>query len=325
QTRTDVAYAGETQGAGAHVTQRNRGRTATRSAHRLVHLLHLHSRIGKWVGRECRCASMTGPFGILTMADPVDHQRTEALPIGSHLPDIAAGRIAVERMLADTETQGQRRGVAGIQLHEHDRAPGIGEDVEQLRLTHQGTEPGALGAARGKSVRQALVEIEARAPIDADHFHGEGGACRNGAQMQRTMPRMLEQIRRQLRRHERHAAGIGLIETQLLRPAVRNPPGVTNPALLLDQPYQRRAAANIQDHLAMLMRVPAPGELSRSNPSTSRLAPVSPSPRPPPEVQPSVIASLISAIPGPSSRNVSRTPDLGPSANSTQSMSPPPP
>src|SRR5690606_827492 len=189
---------------------------------------------------------------------------------------------------------------------------------------HQGTEPGALGAARGKSIRQALVGIEARAPIDADHFHGEAGACRNGTQMQRTMPGMLEQIRRQLRRHERHAAGIGLIETQLAGHAVRNAPGVANLALLLDRQYQRLAAANIQDHLAMLMRVPAPGELSRSNSSTSRLAPVSPSPRPPPEVQPSVIASLISAIPGPSSRNGSRMPDLGPSANGPQSLSRPP-
>src|SRR5690606_11920126 len=261
----------------------------------------------------------------LTMADPVDHQRTEALPIGSHLPDIAAGRIAVERMLADTETQGQRRGVAGIQLHEHDRAPGIGEDVEQLRLTHQGTEPGALGAARGKSIRQALVGIEARAPIDADHFHGEAGACRNGTQIQRTMPGMLEQIRRQFRRHERHAAGIGLIEAQLAGHAMRNAPGVANLTLLLDRQYQRRAAANIQVHLTMLMRVPVPGELSRSNSSTSRLAPVSPSPRPLPEVQPSVIASLISAIPGPSSRNVNRMPDRGPWASTCQSISPPPP
>src|SRR5690606_12510336 len=210
-------------------------------------------------------------------------------------------------------------------MYEYDRTPGIGKHVEQLRLTHQGAESVARSSASGKTIRQAFAKVKARPPIHADQLHCKSRVRRNSAQMQLTMAGMFQQIGRQLRRSKRYATGICLIEAQRARHRQRNAPGMANLTFFFDRHYGRRAALDAQDHLTILMRVPAPGELSNSNSSTRRLAPVSPSPRPLPEVQPSVIASLISGIPGPSSRNVSRMPERGPWASTCQSISPPPP
>src|SRR6185437_14756508 len=86
---------------------------------------------------------------------------------------------------------------------------------------------------------------------------------------------------------------------------------------------QRRAQ---RDHLTTMTVVPVPGLESSSNSSTSRRAPDSPRPRPFPDVQPSVSARPMSAMPGPSSAKCSLTP-ARPLADLTTSIRarPPPP
>ena len=71
---------------------------------------------------------------------------------------------------------------------------------------------------------------------------------------------------------------------------------------------------------------PAPGSDVRSNSSTSRRAPDRPRPSPPPVVQPSVRACSRSAMPGPVSAKVTRTPGrpLAEVITSTWAMPPPP-
>src|SRR3954453_6664324 len=64
----------------------------------------------------------------------------------------------------------------------------------------------------------------------------------------------------------------------------------------------------LQVHLAMVTRVPSPGLETISNSSETRLAPPSPSPRPPPVVKPFCIACSISGMPGPLSSKVARNP-----------------
>src|SRR5690606_7288231 len=158
--------------------------------------------------------------------------------------------------------------MAGIQLHENDRPALIGIDVEELRLTQQRAEPVTLSAAGGISVSQTLAWIEARPAVDADQLDRQARICRNGAQMQRTMAGMFQQIGGQLRSSERHATRIRFIETQRASHALGDPPGMANLTFVLDGHHDRRAAVEIQDHLRMLTRVPAPGELSSSNSST---------------------------------------------------------
>ena len=76
----------------------------------------------------------------------------------------------------------------------------------------------------------------------------------------------------------------------------------------------RRVATDFRESLhahfqrTMVTRVPPPTLLSSSNSLTRRFAPVSPMPRPLPEVQPSVIARSMFGIPGPSSANRSLRP-----------------
>ena len=138
-------------------------------------------------------------------------------------------------------------------------------------------------------------------------------------------PGVLEQVTAQLGGEQGGAPGIGGVEVVLFGQPLGDPAGVADLAVVFDQQDLGDASLNVHVHRVMVIRVPAPTVLSSSNSSTSRLAPVSPRPRPLPDVQPSVMASLMSAMPGPSSRKVRRTPTRVPSSISCQSMSPPPP
>src|SRR5688572_12352504 len=89
--------------------------------------------------------------------------------------------------------------------------------------------------------------------------------------------------------------------------------------------FHRTSSTDPYFHRMIVTRVPPPTLVSMSNSFTRRFAPVSPMPRPVPEVHPSVIASARSAIPGPSSANRSFRPRRVSVCNSCQRMTPPRP
>src|ERR1700749_1493902 len=125
---------------------------------------------------------------------------------------------------------------------------------------------------------------------------------------------MLVQVGGRLRDSERQLVGADLGELQSARQGLgRAAAGGGRAGILDSQPAQVSGGLGDErpaqrDHLTTTTLVPAPGLEVSSNSSTSRRAPDSPSPSPVPVVQPSVSASSMSGMPGPSSVKFSLTP-----------------
>src|SRR5579863_4244980 len=140
---------------------------------------------------------------------------------------------------------------------------------------------------------------------------------------------MAQHIRRELRHDDTESAADRLIQLQLAGQSLRIAARGSYRTAIADMMTTLQQAAENLRHLffqrAIDTRVPSPSRDSMWKSLTRRRAPDNPMPRPCPEVQPSVIASLRSAIPGPSSTNVRRSPCRPFSSKTCMVMSPPSP
>src|SRR5690606_29555184 len=129
---------------------------------------------------------------------------------------------------------------------------GIG--VEHLGLTRQRAEPDALGAAGGKAVGQALIEVEARSAVDRDDFDAAPRSSRNYAKVQFAAPGVLEQVTAQLGGEQVGAPGIGGVEVVLFGQPLGDPAGVADLAVVFDQQDLGDASLNVHVHRVMVIR-----------------------------------------------------------------------
>src|ERR1700733_38600 len=114
---------------------------------------------------------------------------------------------------------------------------------------------------------------------------------------------MAHDVRRELRDDDADPALAHLVETETVRQSFRASPAFPNVALAGDRDAQLPCGDDPGSHFqrVTVTRVPSPTIESNSNSLTRRRAPVSPNPKPWPELQPSDIASARSGIPGPRS------------------------
>src|SRR5262249_24029760 len=133
---------------------------------------------------------------------------------------------------------------------------------------------------------------------------------------------VLDEVRRRLGGDERHAPRPALAEAELLRHRRRGPPRVRG-LRRIDHAHHHRLDQLV--HRVIVTRVPSPGRESIANSFESRRAPPSPSPSPLPVVKPSFSARSMSAIPGPWSSTVSRSPGRLPPRSAAMRATPPPP
>ena len=103
------------------------------------------------------------------MADAIDDQWRCSAARRRPAAGVATGCFAWIGMLADAVAPRRRR-AARKQLRQHHRSRGHRNRRRTPGLTRQRAEPDAPGAAGGKSVGQALIEVEARSAVDRDDF-----------------------------------------------------------------------------------------------------------------------------------------------------------
>src|SRR5262249_49243730 len=92
---------------------------------------------------------------------------------------------------------------------------------------------------------------------------------------------VLEDIRADLGHHERDISGAGRVEAESFRELRGGAPSLGHLARVVDGEWPRRSD---HFHRVIVTRVPSPGRDSMLNSLDRRLAPLSPSPRPPPVV-----------------------------------------
>src|SRR5690606_35565014 len=160
---------------------------------------------------------------------------------------------------------------------------------------------------------------------DAAHLHAQAGAALHQRQQHPSAAPMAQHVGGDLHGRQGHAPGIELAEAGQPRQFRRLAAHLACLGGLLHYDCARGLADEPYAHLVIATRVPFPGVLSSSNASTSRREPDRPRPMPLPEVQPSVSACSMSAMPGPWSTNSRRTPWRIPSLTVLQLMVPPPP
>ncbi len=115
------------------------------------------------------------------------------------------------------------------------------------------------------------------------------------------MTRVTHDIGRQLRRCNTDASRTDLVESITFNAPFRLAPTLADIAVVRNGQTRLDGGKDPARHFqrVMVTRVPTPTCESSSNSLTKRRAPVRPSPKPWPEVQPSVIASSRLGMPGP--------------------------
>jgi hypothetical protein len=220
------------------------------------------------------------------VAEAVDHQDGHPAAVHEGLPVVTAHVLAGARD-ADAADVPDVRGLRGPATRGSVARPDAGEDgrphadrgldVEGRRQASHRAEPRAA-AARGRiSVREASLDVDDAGPL----VQGEDlDAVREPADEQLAALRVLEEVGRELGDHERQDPGGRRVHVphQGGRPA----PGVGDVALVPDR--QREVRGHHDLHRVIVTRVPWPTVETISNSLESFLAPLSPSPRPPPVV-----------------------------------------
>ena len=175
-------------------------------------------------------------------------------------------------------------------------------DIELTGQAPDGTEPGAGGATRGVAIIQAAVNVSHPATaVDGEHFDYFPGGGLQRLQQQLAAPPMPNQVGGQFGRDDCHPARQRRIEAVGCRETLGIPARFPNLAFLLDH-VSSLLPATLQNHFQLQRTIVTFVPLvedSIAKSLTRRRAPESPSPRPLPEVQPSVRASSRFGMPGP--------------------------
>ena len=111
-----------------------------------------------------------GTFSFFAMPQAVDHQRTDAWSVEGQVKDVTAGRIVMQRMLADADASVRCLVAARVKARQQHRTTRIGIGIEYVGLARHCAKPNALGAAGGKPVGQARLQIKAFGTVDGEHF-----------------------------------------------------------------------------------------------------------------------------------------------------------
>ena len=281
---------------------------ASGTGHPAVRALDKRGGLGRWVLEYRRHPLRRGRRGERAMAESVTEHAGHAGFGLRRAEDVAALGLAGDRP--------DQAGVAGLVLARRGPEPGhqrramarhrvqvaeVGEPVDRA-------EPDAEGAAGGMAIAQCGAGVtETGSGVDGHQLDTRPVAIPGDTQQHGPLAGMLMQVGCRLGHRQREFVAAVCGEPEPGRQREGGAAAGGGGAGILDpQPAQVPGRLGGQgpvhrDHLTTTTLVPAPGSEVSSNSSTRRRVPDSPSPSPVPVVQPSVSASSMSGMPGPSS------------------------
>src|SRR5581483_10927332 len=181
--------------------------------------------------------------------------------------------------------------------HDGGAAPRLRVDVELVRHALNRAEPGPRRSGGGVAVAQRLRHArDAGSAIDRDQFHTPAAVFAEGAHEDAAaVGRVLDQIRGQFGRDNACAIRVGFVKPGRASTLARSS---THGGRLapLDDGTDAMLGLRHYFHRVMTTFVPSPSTDEIENSFDSRFAPDSPSPKPPPVVNPSRIASAMSGM-----------------------------
>ncbi len=286
--RGDVAQAGVVQQFGRGVQFRHRERRAPGVRDGGVQVPHHGLRRPGRRGAERGYGGTGRGGGQRTVPQPVAEQH---LPPAVDHPD----RVPVAAVLLPGDRPGQPAGPVRLRwrsvpdLDGQDGAPtGPGVAVEPARLPDDRAEPDAQRAGGRVAVGRGERQVgHAGAGVDGDQLHPGPSVPADRAEQQGALAGVLDQVADDLGGDDGQVRDARRAQFDLPAQTLRRPAYATGGRAVVDPEPHAVVGDHVgdhRDHLVMVISVPSPTAVRMSKSSTSRRAPLSPRPRPPPVV-----------------------------------------
>jgi hypothetical protein len=242
------------------------------------------------------------------VSQTIRHHGQRSVALMMDLPGVSAHGFAVfgDRDRGDLQRHPAIAAFpAGAEAHrDHRPAASLRVDVEVVAQAPDRAQSVARRAGRRATVHQRVGHVgDARPAVDGNKLDCSDWP-RRAQDEQLALLSMLREVGRQLARHDRGTVRVFFAEAGELG---RVPGRVLHRRDVAGLADVEAAMCRAHFHRVMTTRVPAPGVDVMANSFDKRFAPDSPRPSPPVVVNPSRMASGMSAIPGPASSNASRS------------------